>query len=187
VFVVHFAVEGSWPGIPHHTVLFGPRFEGLAEDIFEHGVLPQDMAIYLHHPSVTDPSLSPPGKSVFYAMIPVPNMGRLSVDWEQLGPVIEQRILAEVGRRLIPDLDDRIVMKFHYAPRDFALDLNAWLGGAFSLEPTLLQDSVLRLRNRDDRFRNFYLVGAGTHPGAGIPAVLASAKATAKLMLEGLE
>ena len=187
VFMVHFAVEGSWPGIPHHTVLFGPRFEGLAEDIFEHGVLPQDMAIYLHHPTVTDPALAPPGKSVFYAMIPVPNMGRLPVDWEQLGPVIEQRILAEIGRRLIPDLDDRIVMKFHYAPRDFALDLNAWLGGAFSLEPTLLQDSVLRLRNRDDRFRNFYLVGAGTHPGAGIPAVLASAKATAKLMLEGLE
>lgn len=185
-FIVHFALEGTWPGIPHHTVLFGPRFAGLAEDIFDHGVLPQDMAIYLHHPTVTDPSLAPAGKSVFYAMIPVPNMGRLPVDWEQLGPMIEQRILAEVGRRLIPDLDDRIIMKFHYAPRDFALDFNAWLGSAFSLEPTLLQDTVLRLRNRDDRFRNFYLVGAGTHPGAGIPAVMASAKATAKLMMEEL-
>ncbi|MBW8754784.1 MAG: phytoene desaturase [Sphingomonadales bacterium] len=186
LFIVHFGVEGTWPGIPHHTVLFGPRYKGLLEDIYDHGVLPQDFSIYLHHPTVTDPSLAPPGKSTFYALIPVANQGKLPIDWDQVGPMIEQRILDEVGRRLIPDIHDRIVTKFHYAPRDFALDLNAYQGSAFSLEPILSQSAWFRGHNRDDKIKNFYLVGAGTHPGAGIPGVVGSAKATARLMLEDL-
>jgi phytoene desaturase len=186
LFIVHFGLEGSWPGIPHHTILFGPRYKGLLQDIYDHGVLPQDFSIYLHHPTVTDPSLAPPGKSTFYALVPVANQGKLPIDWEQIGPMIEQRVLDEVGRRLIPDIHDRIVTKFHYAPRDFALDLNAWQGSAFSLEPILTQSAWFRPHNRDDKLRNFYLVGAGTHPGAGIPGVVGSAKATARLMLEDL-
>jgi phytoene desaturase len=187
LFIVHFGVEGSWPGIPHHTILFGPRYKGLLEDIYDHGVLPQDFSIYLHHPTVTDPSMAPPGKSTFYALIPVANQGKLPIDWDQVGPLIEKRILDEVGRRLIPDIHDRIVTKFHYAPRDFALDLNAWQGSAFSLEPILTQSAYFRGHNRDDHIKNFYLVGAGTHPGAGIPGVVGSAKATARLMLEDLK
>jgi phytoene desaturase len=186
LFVVHFAVEGSWPGIPHHTILFGPRYKGLLKDIYDHGVLPQDFAIFLHHPTVTDPSLAPPGKSTFCALIPVAHLGKLPIDWDQVGPLIEQRILEEVGRRLIPDIHDRIVTKFHYAPRDFALDLNAYQGSAFSLEPVLSQSGWLRGHNRDDKIRNLYLVGAATHPGAGIPGVMGSAKATARLMLEDM-
>jgi phytoene desaturase len=186
LFIVHFGVEGSWPGIPHHTILFGPRYKGLLEDIYDHGVLPQDFAIYLHHPTVTDPSVAPPGKSTFYALIPVAHLGKLPIDWEQVGPLIERRILDEVGRRLIPDIHDRMVTKFHYAPRNFALDLNAWQGSAFSLEPILSQSAYFRAHNRDDKIRNLYLVGAGTHPGAGIPGVVGSAKATARLMLEDL-
>jgi len=186
LFVVHFGLEGTWPGIPHHTVLFGPRYRGLLADIYEHGVLPADFSIYLHHPTVTDPSLAPPGRSTFYALIPVAHMGKLAIDWEQMGPVLEKRVLDEVGRRLIPDIHDRIVTKFHYAPRDFALDLNAHLGSAFSLEPILTQSAWLRAHNRDDEIGNFYLVGAGTHPGAGIPGVVASAKATAGLMIGDL-
>ena len=100
--------------------------------------------------------------------------------------MLEKRILDEVGRRLIPDIHDRIVTKFHYAPRDFALDLNAYMGSAFSLEPILTQSAWFRGHNRDDKIGNLYLVGAGTHPGAGIPGVVGSAKATAKLMLEDL-
>jgi len=169
LFVVHFGIEGSWPGIPHHSVLFGPRYEGLLTDIYEHGVLPADFSIYLHHPTVTDPSMAPEGKSTFYALVPVAHMGKLAIDWEQVGPVLERRVLDEISRRLIPDIDDRIVTKFHYTPRDFALDLNAWLGSAFSLEPTLLQSAYFRAHNRDDAIENMYLVGAGTHPGAGIP------------------
>lgn len=186
LFIVHFGLEGAWPGIPHHMVLFGPRYKELLADIYDHGVLPQDFSIYLHHPTVTDPSMAPPGKSTFYALIPVANMGKLPIDWEQVGPLIEKRILDEVGRRLIPDIHDRIVTKFHYAPRDFTLDLNAYRGSAFSLEPTLTQSAYFRGHNRDDKIRNFYLVGAGTHPGAGIPGVVGSAKATASLMLEDL-
>jgi len=186
LFIVHFGIEGSWPGIPHHTVLFGPRYQGLLDDIYRHGVLPADFSIYLHHPSVTDPSMAPEGMSTFYALVPVAHLGKLPIDWGQVGPVLEQRVLAEVERRLIPDLGDRIVTKFHYTPRDFATDLNAHLGSAFSLEPTLTQSAWFRGHNRDDVLANFYLVGAGTHPGAGIPGVVASAKATAGLMLEDL-
>jgi phytoene desaturase len=187
LFLVHFGVEGSWPGIPHHTILFGPRYKELLEDIYEHGVLPADFSIYLHHPTVTDPSMAPPGMSTFYALIPVAHMGKLMIDWEQVGPLLEKRILDEIGRRLIPDIHDRIVTKFHYAPRDFALDLNAHLGSAFSLEPILTQSAYFRGHNRDDVIENMYLVGAGTHPGAGIPGVVGSAKATARLMLEDLK
>lgn len=186
LFVVHFGLEGTWPGIPHHMILFGPRYKGLLDDIYEHGVLPADFSIYLHHPTVTDPSMAPPGKSTFYALVPVANMGKLPIDWEAIGPLLEKRILDEIGRRLIPDIHDRIVTSFHYAPRDFALDLNAWLGSAFSLEPLLTQSAWFRGHNRDDRLKNVYLVGAGTHPGAGISGVAGSAKATAKLMLEDM-
>lgn len=186
LFVVHFGLEGTWPGIPHHMILFGPRYEGLLTDIYEHGVLPADFSIYLHHPTVTDPSMAPPGKSTFYALVPVAHMGKLSIDWSVMGPILERRILDELERRLIPDIHSRIVTKFHYAPRDFAMDLNAHLGSAFSLEPILTQSAWFRGHNRDDVLDNFYLVGAGTHPGAGIPGVVGSAKATAGLMLEDL-
>ena len=186
LFVVHFGVEGTWPGIPHHTILFGPRYKGLLEDIYEHGVLPQDFSVYLHHPTVTDPSVAPPGKSTFYALIPVAHQGKLPIDWAQVGPLLEKRILDEVGRRFIPDIHDRIVTKFHYAPSDFAADLNAYHGSAFSLEPLLTQSAYFRGHNRDDKIGNFYLVGAGTHPGAGIPGVVGSAKATAGLMIADL-
>jgi phytoene desaturase len=113
-------------------------------------------------------------------------MGKLPIDWEEIGPILERRILDEVGRRLIPDIDDRIVTRFHYAPSHFQADLSAFHGSAFSLEPILTQSAWFRGHNRDDLLRNFYLVGAGTHPGAGIPGVVGSAKATAKLMLEDL-
>jgi phytoene desaturase len=187
LFIVHFGIEGSWPGIPHHMVLFGPRYQGLLDDIYGHGVLPQDFSIYLHHPTVTDPSMAPPGKSSFYALIPVANLGKLPINWDEVGPLLEKRVLDEVGRRLIHDIHDRIVTSFHYAPPDFAHDLNAWQGSAFSLEPLLTQSAWFRPHNRDDKINNFYLVGAGTHPGAGIPGVVASAKATAKLMIEDLQ
>ncbi|MBV1916860.1 MAG: phytoene desaturase [Sphingomonadaceae bacterium] len=186
LFVVHFGLKGTWPGIPHHMILFGPRYGELLSDIYDHGVLPRDFSIYLHHPNVTDPSVAPQGMSTFYALIPVAHMGKLPIDWDEVGPVLEKRVLDEVGRRLIPDIHDRIVTRFHYAPKDFEADLNAYQGSAFSLEPILRQSGWLRGHNRDDRIGNYYLVGAGTHPGAGIPGVIGSAKVTAKLMVEDL-
>ncbi|RIV85758.1 phytoene desaturase [Aurantiacibacter zhengii] len=186
LFVVHFGIEGTWPGIPHHMILFGPRYHGLLDDIYSKGILPADFSIYLHHPTVTDPSMAPEGMSTFYALVPVAHLGKMPIDWDEVGPQLEKRILDEVGRRLIPDIHDRIVTKFSYSPLDFAVDLNAHQGSAFSLEPVLWQSAFFRGHNRDDVIENFYLVGAGTHPGAGIPGVVGSAKATAGLMIGDL-
>lgn len=185
LFVVHFGLKGHFPHIPHHMILFGPRYKGLLSDIYDHGVLPEDFSLYLHHPSITDPSMAPEGHSTFYALAPVPHRGKFPVNWDEVGPILEKRMLDEIGKRLnIPDIHDRVVTKFHYAPSDFSADLNAHLGSAFSLEPILLQSAFFRVHNRDDSIPNLYFVGAGTHPGAGIPGVVGSARATASLMLE---
>ena len=186
LFVVHFGIKGTWPGIPHHMILFGPRYRELLKDIYDHGVLPGDFSLYLHHPTISDPSLAPEGYSTFYALAPVPHMGKLPVDWDEIAPIYRERILDEIERRLIPDIRERIVTSFHYTPADFGRDLNAHLGSAFSLEPILTQSAWFRVHNRDDRIPNLYFVGAGTHPGAGIPGVVGSAKATATLMLEDM-
>jgi phytoene desaturase len=183
LFVVHFGVKGTWPGIPHHMILFGPRYKGLLADIYDHGVLSEDFSLYLHHPTVTDPSMAPEGHSTFYALAPVPHRGKFPANWDEIAPQYEKRILDEVGRRLIPGIHDRIVTKFSYTPVDFSNDLNAHMGSAFSLEPILTQSAYFRAHNRDDHIPNLYFVGAGTHPGAGIPGVVGSAKATAELML----
>jgi phytoene desaturase len=186
LFVVHFGIKGRWPGIPHHMILFGPRYKGLLTDIYDHGVLPEDFSLYLHHPTATDESMAPEGHSTFYALAPVPHLGKLPIDWETVAPIYADRILAEIERRLIPDLKERIVTRFHYTPQDFEGDLNAHLGSAFSLEPLLTQSAYFRTHNRDDEIHNLYFVGAGTHPGAGIPGVVGSAKATAALMIADL-
>jgi phytoene desaturase len=183
-FTVHFALEGTWPGIPHRMALFGPRFEGLIDDIFTHGVLPQDLMILLSHPSVTDQSLAPPGKSVFAATVPVANLAKLPIDWDTVGPVLQRRVLKEIGRRLVPDIEDRIITAFHTTPRDLALDFNAWAGAGWSLELSPRQSGPLRPHHRDGKLANLYLVGAGTHPGGGLAGVLAGATATAGLMME---
>lgn len=183
LFVVHFGIKGTWPGIPHHMILFGPRYQGLLADIYDHGVLSEDFSLYLHHPTVTDPSMAPEGHSTFYALAPVPHQGKFPADWDAIKETYERRILDEIGRRLIPDIHERIVTKFSYTPADFTRDLSAHLGSAFSLEPVLTQSAYFRAHNRDDHIPNLYFVGAGTHPGAGIPGVVGSAKATAELML----
>lgn len=186
LFLVHFGIRGSWPGIPHHMMLFGPRYEGWLTDIYGHGVLPRDFSLYLHHPTVTDPTLAPDGHSTFYALAPVPHLGKLPIDWDRVGPAYAERILDEIQHRLIPDIRSRIVTRFHYGPADFGRDLSTHLGSAFSLEPRLTQSGWLRPHNRDDVIPNLYLVGAGTHPGAGIPSVVGSARVTAALMLEDM-
>jgi len=186
LFVLHFGIKGAWPGIPHHMILFGPRYKGLLTDIYDHGVLPEDFSLYLHHPTVTDPSMAPEGHSTFYALAPVPHLGKLPIDWDQVGPVLAERILDEIERRLIPDIRSRITVQFHYTPQDFSHDLGAFHGSAFSLEPLLTQSAWFRAHNRDDVIPNLYFVGAGTHPGAGIPGVVGSARATADLMLKDL-
>jgi phytoene desaturase len=168
-------------------ILFGQRYRELLADIYDRGVLSADFSLYLHHPTASDKTMAPPGCSTFYALAPVPHLGKATVDWEEVGPIYRDRILDEIERRLIPGLRGRIMTSFHYTPVDFSRDLHAHLGSAFSLEPILTQSAWFRVHNRDDKIPNLYFVGAGTHPGAGIPGVVGSAKATAKLMLDDLK
>ncbi|MGZ8998365.1 MAG: phytoene desaturase [Allosphingosinicella sp.] len=186
LFVVHFGTRGSWPDIPHHSILFGPRYQGLLGDIYDRGLLPSDPSLYLHHPTITDPGMAPPGDSTFYALAPVPHLGKLPLDWKKAGAGYAQTIIELLEQRLMPGLSERITVQFHYTPQDFAEDLGAHLGSAFSLEPILTQSAWFRVHNRDDVIPNLYFVGAGTHPGAGIPGVVGSAKATARLMIDDL-
>jgi phytoene desaturase len=186
LFVVHFTLEGAWPGIAHQTLMLAQRFGGLLEDIFGYGVLPRDALIWLFHPTVTDPSLAPPGKSVFQAVMPVAHLGHLPIDWDEVGPRLERRVLDEVGLRFIPDIHDRIISCRHSTPRDHAEQLGAWQGSVFSLEPLLSQSAWLRTRQRDAVIGNFYLVGAGVHPGAGVAGVIGGAQGAARLIGEDL-
>ena len=187
LFVVHFGVKGDYPDVAHHSILFGPRYKGLLDDIYRRGAVPDDVSLYLHHPSATDPGMAPPGHATFYALAPVAHLGKAPAHWDgAFGQRFADAILAEVERRMLPGVRSRLVTRFHYSPRDFGRDLSAHLGSAFSLEPLLRQSAWFRAHNRDDRISNLYFVGAGTHPGAGIPGVVGSAKATARLMLEDL-
>lgn len=184
LFVVHFGAKGDYPAVAHHSILFGPRYKGLLDDIYG-GVVPDDFSLYLHHPSITDPAMAPPGHSTFYALAPVAHMGKARADWDgAFGDRFADAIIEGVERRVAPGLSANLVTRFHYTPADFGRDLSAHLGSAFSLEPVLWQSAWFRAHNRDDVIANLYFVGAGTHPGAGIPGVVGSAKATAALMLD---
>ena len=183
LFVIYFGLRGSHPQLRHHTVLFGPRYRELIRDIFDGARLPDDFSLYLHSPGATDPSLAPPGHSAYYVLSPVPHLGRAPLDWDEVGPRYAQRILEYLEQRYMPGLRDNLVTLRLLTPFGFRDELNSHLGSAFSVEPVLTQSAWFRPHNRDGRIANLYLVGAGTHPGAGVPGVVGSAKATAGLML----
>jgi phytoene desaturase len=187
LFVVHFGLKRPPdPDLAHHTILFGPRYRGLIDEIYGKKGLAEDFSLYVHAPSVSDPSLAPPGSSTYYALSPVPHLGTADIDWDVEGPRYADRILASLEARLLPGLRDDLVVRRIFTPKDFERQLNAWQGSAFSLEPILTQSAWFRTHNRDDVIPNLYFVGAGTHPGAGVPGVIGSAKATAGLMLADL-
>lgn len=184
LFVLYFATRGTYPDVAHHTVLFGPRYRELCADIFDGPSLPADFSLYLHSPTVTDPSMAPPGCSCFYVLSPVPHLGKANVDWKLVGPQYRDRVLAELERRQLPDLRKNLLTTHFLTPESFRDDLSAYHGSAFSVAPRLTQSAWFRPHNRDPRIPGLYLVGAGTHPGAGVPGVVNSAKATAQLILD---
>ncbi len=184
LFVVHFGLSKPQPQLRHHTVCFGARYRELIHDIFHGSAIPEDFSLYLHTPCATDPSLAPPGCSSHYVLAPVPHLGNAPVDWSVEGPRLRERIFDYLEQHYIPGLRESLVTSRIFTPEDFRGELNAHLGSAFSLEPVLTQSAWFRTHNRDAAIPNLYVVGAGTHPGAGVPGVVGSAKATAGLMLE---
>ncbi len=184
LFVIYFGLKGRREDLRHHMVLFGPRYRELVAEIFKSPKLADDFSLYLHAPSVTDDSLAPDGHSAYYVLSPVPHLGTApDIDWSVAGPQYRDRILDYLDERYIPGLKRDLVTVRHISPIDFRDDLNSHLGSAFSVEPILTQSAFFRPHNRDDVIPNLYIVGAGTHPGAGIPGVVGSAKATAGLMI----
>jgi phytoene desaturase len=184
LFVLYFGTDRPYD-IAHHTILFGPRYKGLLDDIFHGSRLPKDFSLYLHSPTVTDPSLAPPGCATFYVLSPVPHLGHAPIPWDAVGEEYAERILIALEKHL-PDLRRHIRVKHFITPKHFERKLFAHHGSAFSIAPTLAQSAWLRPHNRDDRIPGLYVVGAGTHPGAGLPGVVASAKATARLVTDEL-
>ncbi|MEK7355553.1 MAG: phytoene desaturase family protein, partial [Bdellovibrionota bacterium] len=184
LFLIYFGTNKKYPDLAHHNVIFGPRYKGLLADIFDNGTLPDDFSLYLHAPTKSDPSLAPEGHEGFYVLSPVGHLGKLKVDWKTEGPRYAEKIMAYLEERYLPGLKESLVTQRIFTPDDFASELNAHLGSAFSSEPLLTQSAFFRTHNRDASIEGLYFAGAGTHPGAGVPGVVNSAKATAKLVQE---
>lgn len=183
LFVLYFGTDIAYDDVAHHTILFGPRYKGLLDEIFKGNGLPEDFSLYLHVPTVTDKSLAPEGCSSAYVLAPVPHLGRADVDWDEIAEEYGDRIIEALEVEM-PDLRNHIVTRRHITPKTFEKELAAFKGSAFSVAPKLTQSAYFRPSNEDSGIPGLYLVGAGTHPGAGLPGVLNSAKATVDLILQ---
>jgi len=178
--VIYFGTDRQYrgsdgPKLAHHDIILGPRYKGLLDDIFTNKTLAEDFSLYLHQPTLTDPSLAPEGCDAFYVLSPVPHLGG-SIDWKSAAKPYRDRIMQFLERNYLPDLARHIVSEHMIDPRHFDTELNSYLGSAFSVEPILTQSAWFRPHNRSEELSNLYFVGAGTHPGAGLPGVLSSAK-----------
>lgn len=184
LFVLYFGLSKHQTQLEHHTVLFGARYQALINEIFKGPNLSTDFSLYLHSPCATDPSLAPPGAGSYYVLSPVPHLGAgPDIDWNVEGPRYREKIFDYLEARYMPNLRRDLVTHRIFTPYDFRDELNAHVGSAFSLDPVLTQSAWFRAHNQDKEIGNLYFVGAGTHPGAGVPGVVGSAKATAGLIL----
>ncbi len=181
LFVLYFGTSQQYPDVAHHTIWLGPRYRELLDDIFHRKVLAEDFSIYLHRPTATDPSFAPDGCDSFYALVPVPNL-TADIDWTTQAPRLRDRIIAALGATLLPGLEDTIRADFFMTPEDFETRYLSPAGAGFSIAPVFTQSAWFRFHNRGEGPRNLYLVGAGSHPGAGLPGVLCSAKVVDRLL-----
>lgn len=175
LFVWYFGTRRQYPAVAHHTLLLGPRYRELLSDIFQHKVLAGDFSLYLHRPTATDPSLAPPGCDAFYVLSPVPHLGS-GTDWRVQAEPYRQALAQALSATLLPGLEQQLVTSRLLTPQDFQDRLLSLHGAAFGLEPVLTQSAWFRPHNRSEDIDRLFLVGAGTHPGAGLPGVLSSAR-----------
>lgn len=186
LFVWYFGTKGTsemWPDAGHHTILSGPRYEGLVRDIFRTGVLADDMSLYVHRPSVTDPGVAPEGGDTFYALSPVPHLGHANpVDWSEMEETYRQKVQSVLEEQLLPGLGDHLSASCVFTPDTFRDRYLSPYGTGFSIEPRILQSAWFRPHNVSEEAKGLYLVGAGTHPGAGLPGVISSAEVLDQLV-----
>uniref|UniRef100_E6VJL5 Phytoene dehydrogenase n=1 Tax=Rhodopseudomonas palustris (strain DX-1) TaxID=652103 RepID=E6VJL5_RHOPX len=175
LFVWYFGTKRRYDDVKHHTILLGPRYRELISDIFSRKVVAEDFSLYLHRPTATDPSLAPPGCDTFYVLSPVPNLLG-NVDWHSKAEPYRAAIAKMLGATILPDLENQIATSKITTPLDFQDRLSSFRGAAFGLEPVLWQSAWFRPHNQSEDVKRLYLVGAGTHPGAGLPGVLSSAR-----------
>ncbi len=175
LFVWYFGTRRQYPDVAHHTIMLCPRYRGLLKDIFQNKILADDFSLYLHRPTATDPTLAPSGHDAFYVLAPVPNLSA-GIDWRVAAEPYRQRIAQHLEATLLPGLTENLATSRVMTPQNFADDLMSYHGAGFGLEPTLLQSAWFRPHNRSEEIDRLYLVGAGTHPGAGVPGVISSAR-----------
>ena len=184
LFVLYFGTDRRYEATAHHTIMLGRRYRELLDEVFGRiPAVPDDLSLYLHRPSATDPSMAPDGHDAFYVLAPVPN-GRAPIDWTTAGPRLRDRVVAMLEERELPGLARAIVSESFMTPHTFAVDYRSRFGAGFSLAPRLTQSAWFRPHNKSEEGDGLYLVGAGTHPGAGLPGVLTSAKVVETLMRE---
>ena len=180
LFVWHFGTKKTskmWKHVDHHTILVGPNYKKEVEDIFIRGNLPDEMSLYIHRPSVTDDSVAPKGDDTFYVLACVPHLGfSKSIEWEPNKETYKSKVLSMLERKLMPGLAKTIKTEFIMTPIDFQNRYLSTYGSGFSIEPRMFQSAWFRPHNKSEELKNFYLVGAGTHPGPGMPGVMASAE-----------
>ncbi|MEM1148233.1 MAG: phytoene desaturase [Pseudomonadota bacterium] len=181
LFVWYFGTDRKYEDVGHHSILLGPRYKGLLDDIFSHKRITKDFSLYLHRPTDHDASLAPEGCDTFYALSPVPNLAS-GTDWEAFGESYRQRVQKRLEETVLPGLSDHIVTSRILTPQDFLDRYSSYQGAAFAMEPTLFQSAYFRPHNRSEELKGLYMVGAGTHPGAGVPSVTLSAKIVADLV-----
>lgn len=181
LFVIYFGTNRRYENMAHHEIILGKRYRGLLDEIFINKTLAEDFSLYLHRPTATDPSLAPDGCDCWYVLSPVPNLEG-KTDWKTQAEPYKQKIYEYLETHYMPDLRKHIISETHIDPLHFEDTLNSYLGNAFGVEPTLLQSAYLRPHNRSEDIENLYLVGAGTHPGAGLPGVMSSGKIVAEMI-----
>ena len=175
LFVMYFGTTRTYPDVAHHTIWMGERYRELLNDIFHRQKLSEDFSLYVHRPTATDPSFAPAGQDSFYVLCPVPNL-QADIDWAIEGPRLRDRIVDALERTMLPGLKATITADFYKTPEDFRDEYRSVHGAGFSVAPIFRQSAWFRFHNQSESVRNLYLVGAGTHPGAGVPGVLCSAK-----------